>query len=163
MSRENVEIVRRVYDAWARDQLPGPARLFDPKIEYVNPPDAVEPGTRHGLAAFSRVHDMVEGWETWQIEPERFISAGERVAVVVRYRAHWRTSGVDVEAHESALWTLPMARWCATSGSTARMTPLKPPVFRSNPGGERLGREPVAQVVQAASLQPDRFEPGDSG
>ena len=107
MSQENVEIVRSVYDAWARDQLPGPARLFDPKIEYVNPPDAVEPGTRHGLAAFSRaVHDMVEGWETWQIEPERFIPAGERVAVVVRYRAHWRTSGVDVESHESALWTL---------------------------------------------------------
>ena len=28
------------------------------------------------------------------------------MAVVVRYRAHWRTSGVDVESHESALWTL---------------------------------------------------------
>jgi ketosteroid isomerase-like protein len=107
MSQENVEIVRRVYAAWARDDLPGPGRLFDAQIEYVNPPDAVEPGTRHGLAAFTRaVHDAFDGWETWQIELERFIPAGERVAVVLRYRAHWRTSGVDVEAHESALWTV---------------------------------------------------------
>ncbi|HEX8855163.1 MAG TPA: nuclear transport factor 2 family protein [Thermoleophilaceae bacterium] len=105
--RTNVEIVRRVYEAWARDELPGPARLFDAEIEYVNPPNAVEPGTRHGLAAFSRaVHDAFEGWETWEIEPERFIPVGERVAVVVRYRAHWQTSGVDVVAHESALWTV---------------------------------------------------------
>jgi ketosteroid isomerase-like protein len=103
----NVEVVRSVYDAWAAEDLPGPARLFDAQIEYVNPPGAVEPGTRHGLAAFSQaVHDAFEGWEAWQIEPERFLPAGERVAVVVRYRAHWRASGVDVEAHESALWTV---------------------------------------------------------
>ena len=74
MSQENVEIVRRVYEAWARNELPGPARLFDAQIEYVNPPDAVEPGTRHGLVAFTHaVHDAFEGWEAWQIEPERFI------------------------------------------------------------------------------------------
>ena len=107
MSQENVDIVRSVYEAWARDELPGPARLFDPQIEYVNPPHAVEPGTRHGLAAFSRaVHDVFDGLEAWQIEPERFIPAGERVAVVVRYRVRGRASGVDVEAYESALWTV---------------------------------------------------------
>jgi ketosteroid isomerase-like protein len=107
MSQENVEVVRSVYEAWARDDLPGPAHLFDAQIEYVNPPGAVEPGTRHGLAAFTRaVRDVFEGLETWQIELERFIPAGQRVAVVVRYRAHWRVSGVDVEAHESALWTV---------------------------------------------------------
>jgi ketosteroid isomerase-like protein len=107
MSQENVEIVRRVYEAWAHHELPGPARLFDAQIEYVNPPDAVEPGTRRGLGAFTQaVRDAFEGWETWQIEPERFIPVGERVAVVLRYQAHWRTSGVDVAAHESALWTV---------------------------------------------------------
>ena len=62
MSQENVEIVRRVYEAWARNELPGPVRLFDAQIEYVNPPDAVEPGTRHGLVAFTRaVQDAFEG------------------------------------------------------------------------------------------------------
>jgi ketosteroid isomerase-like protein len=107
MSQENVEIVRMVYDAWARNELPGPAHLLDPQIEYVNPDGAVEPGTRRGLEEFGRaVEKVFEGQDTWQIEPERFIPAGERVAVVVRYRAHWRASGVHVEAHESALWTV---------------------------------------------------------
>lgn len=107
MSQENVEIVRTVYEAWARDDLPGPADLFDAQIEYVNPAGAVEPGTRHGLAAFSRaVRDIFAGLEAWQIEPERFMPAGERVAVVVRYRVRGRASGVGVEAHESALWTI---------------------------------------------------------
>jgi ketosteroid isomerase-like protein len=31
---------------------------------------------------------------------------GDQVAVVVRYRSRGRTSGVEVEGRESALWTL---------------------------------------------------------
>jgi uncharacterized protein len=107
MSQENVELVRSVYEAWGRNDLPGPSELFDPEVEYVNPPSAVEPGTRRGRRAFGQaVRDMVDGWDTWEIEPERFVPVGEKVAVVIRYRVHWRASGVDVDAHESALWTL---------------------------------------------------------
>ena len=54
MSEENVEVVRRFYAAWSGDELPGPTELMNPEIEYVNPDRAVEPGTRRGLAAFSR-------------------------------------------------------------------------------------------------------------
>jgi ketosteroid isomerase-like protein len=107
MSRENVEVVRSFYDAWARDEFPGPVELMDPEIEYVNPAGAVEPGTRRGLAAFKRAVDNIfEGWETWEMEAERFRAVGDQVAVVVRYRARGRGSGVEVEGRESALWTL---------------------------------------------------------
>jgi hypothetical protein len=34
-----VELVERIYAAWARGELPGPSGLLDPKIENVNPPD----------------------------------------------------------------------------------------------------------------------------
>jgi ketosteroid isomerase-like protein len=107
MPQDSVEVVRSVYDAWARGEFPGPERLLHPEIEYVNPPGAVEPGTRHGLAAFARaVEKVFEGWETWDMEPERFEVVGGQVAVVVRYRARGRTSGVEVEGRESALWTV---------------------------------------------------------
>jgi ketosteroid isomerase-like protein len=107
MSRENVEVVRSFYDAWARNEFPGPVELRDPEIEYVNPAGAVEPGTRRGLAGFKRAVDKVfEGWETWEMEAERFRAVGDQVAVVVRYRARGRGSGVEVEGRESALWTL---------------------------------------------------------
>ena len=101
MSEGTVEVVRSVYEAWSRNDLPGPAHLFDEQIEYVNPPDAVEPGTRRGLPAFSQaVHDVFEGYENWQIELERLVPSGEQVAVVVRYRVHWRTSGSRCRTHE---------------------------------------------------------------
>ena len=108
MSQENVEIVRRFYDAWARGVGPGlSVELMDPEIEYVNPAGAVEPGTRRGRAAFSRaVEKLFEGWETWQAKPEQFKPVGEQVAVVLSYRARGRGSGLEVEGRESALWTL---------------------------------------------------------
>jgi ketosteroid isomerase-like protein len=48
MSQENVEIVRRLMDAWNRQDITGILALTDPEAEYVNAPTAVEPGTRRG-------------------------------------------------------------------------------------------------------------------
>ena len=107
MSQENVEVVRRFSRAWAQAELPGPAELMDPQIEYVNPAGAVEPGTRRGRAAFSAaVEKWFEGWEVWDMEPEQYTPVRDQVVVVVRYRARGRGSGVEVEGRESALWTL---------------------------------------------------------
>jgi ketosteroid isomerase-like protein len=106
-SENNVEVVRRFYRAWARADLPGPVGLMDPEIEYVNPVRAVEPGTRRGLTAFSgAVEKVFEGLQSWQIELEQLRPAGDQVAVVVCYRARVHASSADVEARESALWTL---------------------------------------------------------
>ena len=80
---------------------------MDPDIEYVNPAGAVEPGTRRGVAAFTTaVEGVFEGWETWEMEPERFTAVADQVVVVLKYRARGRGSGVEVEGRESALWTL---------------------------------------------------------
>ncbi len=108
MSEQNLEIVRRLYDAMDRDAFPGDvAELLDPAIEYVNPPDAVEPGTRTGLPAFmGAVEKVFEGWESWRAQPEVLRAAGDQVAAVVRYRARGRGSGLEVDGRESALWTL---------------------------------------------------------
>ncbi len=107
MEEANLDIVRSVYAAWNREELPGPRELLDPEIEYVNPPEAVEPGTRHGLEAFARaLAKTLEGWETWQMEVEDMTSHGDDVAAVVTYRARGRTSGVEVVGRESALWTV---------------------------------------------------------
>jgi ketosteroid isomerase-like protein len=106
MSQENVEVVRRFYEAWARDES-GPIELMHSEIDYVNLLGAVEPGTRPGRAAFSTaVQGVFDGWESWQIEPEQFSAEGDRVVVALRYRARGRGNGVEIEGRESALWTL---------------------------------------------------------
>ena len=107
MSDENIEIVRRFYDAWARGEFPGPPDLMAEEIEYVNPSGAIEPGTRRGVAEFTRaVEKTHEAWEAWHMQPDQFAAVGDQVAVVVHYRARGRGSGVEVEGRESALWTI---------------------------------------------------------
>ena len=107
MSQENIEIVRRIYAAWAGAHVPGPVELLDRDIEYVNPEGAIEPGTRHGLEAFTEATQKIfEAWEFWRAEPESLTAVGAQVVAVVRYTARGRGSGVEVEGRESALWTL---------------------------------------------------------
>src|SRR6266852_5674248 len=93
MSELNVEIVRRVYEAWARDEFSGSLELFDAEVEYVNPAGAVEPGTRRGLEAFARTaggpvplqpvrmpHDVAGGVEGTVTASEDIWPAGDPVA-----------------------------------------------------------------------------------
>ena len=106
MSDRNVEGVRRIYDAWARGDIPGPVELFDEGVEYVNPAGAIEPGTRSGVAEFARAGEKIlEAWEFWEGRPQEMRADGDRVAVLVRFRARGRGSGAEVQGHESALFT----------------------------------------------------------
>ena|SRR6266550_5862111 len=103
-NQENLDITRGIYEALARHDFPADA--LDPAVEYVNPAGAIEPGTRHGLDEFRRVIEKVfEGWDMWHMEPEELTAVGDQVAVVLRYRARGRTSGVELEGRESALLT----------------------------------------------------------
>lgn len=109
MSEQNVEVVRRVYAALARSEFP--AELLDAEVEYVNPDGAVEPGIRRGLDAFRHaVERLYEGWESWEMDARDFEAAGDSVAVSVHYRARGRTSGLQIDGSESALWTLRAGR-----------------------------------------------------
>lgn len=105
MSLENVEIVKAIYTAW-RDGTSS-RRYMDPDIEYVNPPDAVEPGTRRGPESFARIRDA---YADVRIEPQRFIDAGDDVIVLATVRAVGRGSGVPIEWQHGYIWTIRAGR-----------------------------------------------------
>jgi ketosteroid isomerase-like protein len=101
MSRENVDLVRRIYDAWDRQES---ARDFiSEDVEYVNPSYAVEPGTRHGRASFRVVRDT---YEDFMLTVERCLDAGDEVVVLARYTATGRVSGVPIEGEHGYVWTV---------------------------------------------------------
>jgi len=101
MSQQNVQLVRSIYDAWREGTS---ARGFmDPEIEYVNPPDAVEPGTRQGAASFGRIRDA---YDDVRVEPHEFIDAGEDVVVLAQVRGVGRGSGVPIEWQHGYIWTV---------------------------------------------------------
>jgi hypothetical protein len=45
-----------------------------------------------------------EAWETWSLEPEEYIDAGERVVVLHRLSARGRGSGVTVARRDGMVW-----------------------------------------------------------
>ena len=109
MSQENVEIVRAMLvasgpeaerDEWLEE-------FFDPEIEWVNPPDAVERGTRHGRDSFGTAAESVaDTFEGVAVDIDEMLAAGDRVVVLATLHGRGRGSGADVERRQGYIWTL---------------------------------------------------------
>jgi ketosteroid isomerase-like protein len=133
MSQENVEIVRRLVDAWNRQDLEALLAFADPEAEYVNAPSAVEPGTRRGhegLASVARAQ--------WEYMPGALIELD---------RVHDRGDEVITEGHLSHLMpgsdtrisTPVLSSWKFRDGKVVRL--------------EQLGGGPeFAEALEAAGL-----------
>jgi ketosteroid isomerase-like protein len=111
MSEENVEIVRRIYEAQDRRDAATVLALYDPEIEadysrvaYGDPAQEVCRGI-DDLRALYR--DWYEVWEDYRDELEELIDAGEQVVSVATGRGRGRASGAEVELkHQLGVWTL---------------------------------------------------------
>ena len=107
MSEENIEVVRRLYEAWIRDGFGVVPELMDPEIEYVNPDHAVEPGTRRGFEGFAvaarAVTSVYGGYEV--VEPE-LQDLGERVLVKARVRTRSHANEVPIEAERGYVFDI---------------------------------------------------------
>ena len=107
MSRENVEIVRRLYALAAQgdeavwDLVP-PDFVFDFSRRLIDP--AILRGQAQVRAFAEREGEAWEGGYTgW--EPVELIDAGDKVLAFVRVSGRGKASGVDVEARTWNVWT----------------------------------------------------------
>ena len=107
MSQENLTIVRAIHEALARGESPATLGLLHPDIEYVNPPGAVEPGTRRGIAAYDdAMRSMHESFDDVRIEVREIIDAGEKVVVLATFIARGRSSGAQRQHDDGYVWTV---------------------------------------------------------
>jgi ketosteroid isomerase-like protein len=107
MSQENVEIVRRIYRVWDEEGTPVSSGLLDPQVEWVNPPEAVEPGTRQGIDAFaSAANTVADTFDDVRVDIDEFIDAGERVVVLATLWGRGRGSGAEVARKQGYVWTM---------------------------------------------------------
>ena len=101
----NAEIVRRLYAVF--NEGGSASELLDPQIEYVNPPDAVESGTRHGTREWgAALRNIREGFGEPVVRVVRLFERGDLVATVIRMRIHGPLSGIKGEMTQSHLWTI---------------------------------------------------------
>lgn len=107
MARDNLQIVRRMYHAYARGDFELALSHLDPEIEFSQPAEEPGGGTYHGhegvVEAFSK---WTGAWDDYRVEVEELIDLGDQVLARTRHHGRGKGSGVEVEQQIFQLWTL---------------------------------------------------------
>ena len=107
MSRENVEIVRGIYERWSVGDFRSGTERYDPHVLLVLRPDFPEAGTYLGLTEIARYmrEDFLTDFREARICGEEFLEAGDSVVVRVNQQATGPGSGAPVAMSYYQVWT----------------------------------------------------------
>jgi ketosteroid isomerase-like protein len=130
LSERNVEIVGWIFEQLFRGRRVDPD-LLAPDVEWVNPAEAVEPGTRRGPEEFNRaVANVFAAWDDVCFETERVIGNGDDVVALGRLRGHIHGPGMAVESPHGQIWSFRdglviRMRWFNTHRETLEFAGLR--------------------------------------
>ena len=127
MSQENVDVVRRLFEAHARRDEETVRELYDPEIQWEDVSGLWgDWGTRHGRDG---VREAFASWfkafEDVTFIAEDFTDAGEHVVVVTRISGRGRSSGLEVDQHITLLWAVRGGRVTSVRGYRDRSDALE--------------------------------------
>jgi len=104
MSQENIEVARRFHDHFDRTGEPL-WDVIDSEIEVYDH-DIPDAGTYHGLAGYTKwLTNWGETFESYAMELERLVDAGDQVVSLIVMQATGRGSGVSVERKDAIVST----------------------------------------------------------
>jgi ketosteroid isomerase-like protein len=104
MSRENVEIIRRMYEAFPWRDADGALAYFDPEV-VVDASRRGDGGIGHGREELNTIISRWLGtWEEWREEIEEMRDLGDQVYVIATQRGRGKGSGVEVENRYALLY-----------------------------------------------------------
>ena len=109
MSEQNVNVVRGIYDGFAKGDIPTVLAALDPQVEwweaenfiyadknpYVGPNDVLE-------GVFMRLGN---DWEGFAVAPKEFLDAGEAVITRGYYSGTYKENGKQVRAQFAHFFT----------------------------------------------------------
>ena len=105
MPRENLDTLAVIFDQLFNGRRVDPA-LLARDAEWVNPPEAVEPGTRQGADSFNRaIANVFAAWDDVVFETDRLIDNGNDVVALGRLRGHIHGPGMEVESPHGQIWS----------------------------------------------------------
>jgi ketosteroid isomerase-like protein len=103
MSQENLEIVRRAWEATDRGDSEALFALYDPAIVWQSHYGPIS-GSYHGHEGVRQFfREWTDPLETFHARAEEFIDAGDCVVVDVRVWARGKGSGVEAEMPQGHL------------------------------------------------------------
>lgn len=95
-TQTNIEIVRGIYEAFGRGDLPAVLGFFADDVDWVYPASPVVPwgGKRKGREQVAGFFDALAGGVEFEaFEPEEFFAGGDKVVVLGDERARARPTG----------------------------------------------------------------------
>ena len=103
MSQENVEIVRRGFEASVRGDLDEVLASLDPDVVYKPAQEAAVRGRNAVRASLER---WEAEWDEVQMTSEEIIDAGDHVVQAILFWGRGRGSGIEVEGRFFQVYTL---------------------------------------------------------
>jgi ketosteroid isomerase-like protein len=112
MSQENMELVRRGYEAFAHGNIEGVLAMFHPDIQVEDHDRSLEtPSAYHGREGFLSLFATVnEGFSNVRYTPEELTDVGDRVLVEVRRTGRGTASGALVDERQFHVWDVVAGR-----------------------------------------------------
>jgi ketosteroid isomerase-like protein len=97
--------VERILDSWERVQA-APPELLHEDIEWVNPPDAIETGTRLGPSGFDQAEAAWRrAYGSLEFDVERRVELDDSVGLIAIVLMQGRGSGIEVRQRMGFLFT----------------------------------------------------------
>jgi len=108
MASDNVEIVKRGFDAFNENGVDGILPFVHTDFEATTPPElASEPDTYRGHEGVHRWFDsFYEVMDEIRWEPREFIEAGDRIVVDFTLKARGKSTGLEFGQHAFMVWEL---------------------------------------------------------
>ncbi len=107
-SMSNLDLVRGVYDAFGRGDVPAVLGMMDENIVWTEAEGFPWGGSHRGSDAV--LHDVfikiAEAWEGFQAKAEEYIDDGNTVVAVGQYSGTYKATGKEVRLPFATLWRI---------------------------------------------------------
>jgi uncharacterized protein len=107
MPQSPAQVVRGMYDAFARADIPAILGTLDPQIDWRAPENLPHGGHFIGRDAVGRFFEGIGNhWETLSVEVEHVLADGDQVVVLASLNGKLRATGEDTGYTAAHAWTL---------------------------------------------------------
>ena len=106
VSRENVDVVREMYEAFNRGDFETGLVLLDPQPELHQAPEVIDAEAYVGIDAFVRGMSLfMADWDHPSFEPQDVDEVGDSVVMRVRISGRGKTTGLEMTTQFFHAWT----------------------------------------------------------
>jgi len=106
----NIDVVNRIYTAFAAGNIPAVVELFDPAMEWI----AAENSPLADHSPYRGLNQVIEGVFTriglefpgLQIQVDELLEAGDKIVMLGRYHGVRKATGKRFHAQAAHVWTI---------------------------------------------------------